>query len=116
VTLTASVEGVDRLVDTLDDAARRLVELAPSPAAGDLLVAAAIPVTPRDKGDLVKTVAATVVDQDHVLVAGGGVVDYAAIVHANRPWLADTIRDRTDQVIDTVDNQVTDIVTTIEGA
>jgi hypothetical protein len=116
VSLTASVEGADRLVATLDDAATALTGLQPAPQAADVLVATAVPITPRDKGDLVQTVAATVVDQDLVLTAGGGVVDYAAIVHATRPWLADTIRDRTDQVIDTVDNQVTDIVTTIEGA
>lgn len=115
MSLTASVEGVDRLVDTLDDAGRRLVDLAPPDQAGDVLVAAAIPTTPRDKGLLVQTVQATVVDQDLILTAGGGVVDYAAIVHADRPWLADTIRDQADRITDLVLDDVVDITHTIQG-
>lgn len=114
MSLTASVEGVDRLAATLDDAGQRLQRLVP--AGGDALVSAALPRTPRRTGRLAGTVRAFVVDQQLVLTAGGGGVDYAAIVHASQPWLADTLRDQVDEQLDTVLAQVTTITDTIQGA
>lgn len=116
MSLTASVEGVDRLVGTLDDAAGLLVDLAPPPQAGDVLVAAARPRTPYDRGFLVDTVQAGVVDQAVVLSAGTRDVYYAAIVHARRPWLADTIADQADTITQLVVDQVDDVIDTITGA
>ena len=116
MSLTASVEGVDRLAATLTDAASDLVRLAPSPQAGDKLVSAALPRTPVRIGRLRRTVRAFVVDQQLVLTAGGGAVDYAAIIHARRPWLADTLAEQADEVVDTVADQVTHIIDTIQGA
>lgn len=114
MSLTASVEGVGRLVATLDDAGRRLQQLAPP--GGDALVEAALPRTPRRTGRLAGTVRSFVVDQQLVLSAGGGEVYYAALVHARRPWLADTVRDQAETVTDLVVDQVNHIIDTIQGA
>lgn len=114
MSLTASVEGVDQLVGSLGDASQQLQKLAPP--GGDALVSAALPRTPRRTGLLAGTVRAFVADQELVLTAGGGPVDYAAIVHANHPWLADTIRDQADRITDQVVDQVEQITDTIRGA
>ena len=114
MSLSASVEGVDRLVATLQDAGHQLERI--TPPGGEELVSAALPRTPRRTGLLAGTVRAFVADQELVLTAGGGPVDYAAIVHANQPWLADTIRDQADRITDQVVDQVIDITDTIRGA
>lgn len=112
MSVSASFEGVDRLVDTLEAAAADLVDLDLHPIAGDL-VAAAVPRTRVDRGWLRDTVRASVVDDAVILEAGGGPVTYAGIVHAYDPWLADAV-DATPVVDDVVD-QVDDIIQTIQG-
>lgn len=116
MSLTADLHEVDRLVGDLDDVAGRLVDVdQPAGIIADDLVAAAQPVTPYDRGNLVKTVRATVVAGDVILVAGGTGVDYAGPVHARQPWLADTVTRQLDQAVDTLTDHLTDIVGTIEG-
>lgn len=114
MSLSADLEGVDRLVDTLERAAGDLVDLDLRPIAGDLVVAA-LPRTRVDRGWLRDTVRASVVDDAVVLEAGGGAVDYAGIVHAYDPWLSDTIAAQSDQVVDQVVDQVDNIIATIQG-
>jgi hypothetical protein len=114
VSVTASVEGVDRLVGTLEAAAGDLVDLDLSPVAVDL-AAAAVPRTRVDRGWLRDTVRASVVDDAVVLEAGGGPVDYAGIVHAYDPWLAETITAEETRVVDQVTDQVVDIIESVQG-
>ena len=114
MSLTASLEGVDRLVGTLEAAADAVVSLDLDPIATDLETAA-LPRTRVDRGWLRDTVRASVVDDSVVLEAGGGRVDYAGIVHAYDPWLAETVSTEASRVTDQVTDQVVDIVETIEG-
>lgn len=115
MSLSADVEGVDRLVGTLDAAAAALVDIDLHPIGRDL-VAAAIPRTRVRSGRLVDTVRAAIVDDTVVLEAGGiDGVDYAGYVHALDPWLAETVAAETDHVVDQVTDQVVDITDTITG-
>jgi hypothetical protein len=112
MSIVATFEGVDRLVDTLEAAADALVDLDLNPLAVDLETAA-LPRTRVDRGWLRDTVRASVVDDAVILEAGGGAVDYAGIVHAYDPWLAEAIE--ATPVVDQVTDQVVDIVETIHG-
>lgn len=112
MSLSASIEGVDQLVDTLEAAAAQLVDLDLHPLAADLQ-SAAVPRTRVDRGWLRDTVRATVVDDGVILEAGSDRVDYAGIVHAYDPWLAETID--AVPVVDQVVDQVVDITDTIHG-
>lgn len=114
MSLTADVEGVDRLADTLAAASAELLDLNLTPL-GTALVDAALPRTPRRTGKLAQTVRASVVDQTVTLTAGAAGVDYATYVHAANPWLAKTITDQTDRAADLVTTQVVDVVGTIQG-
>lgn len=114
MSITADLEGVDRLVATLEAAADDLVSLDLQPIAVDLQ-AAAVPRTRVRSGRLRDTVRASVVDDDVILEAGSPDVDYAGIVHAYDPWLADTVLAEETQVVDLLEQQVDDIVSTIEG-
>lgn len=112
MSVTATFEGVDRFVDTLEAAGRALVDLDLDPLAGDLQTTA-IPRTRVRSGRLRDTVRASVVDDDVILEAGGGDVDYAGIVHAYDPWLSESIA--ATPVVDLVVDQVAGIVSTIQG-
>lgn len=115
MTVSADTSDVDQLADQLVAVAGDLVDRVDQAAGvvADDLVAAAQPVTPRDRGNLVKTVRAAVVAGDVILVAGGAGVDYAGFVHARQPWLADTIQRQADQAVDTITTELTDLVGTI---
>ena len=114
MSIAASVEGVDRLVDTLEAAADAVAVLDLDPIAADLEVAA-LPRTRVDRGWLRDTVRASVVDDAVILEAGGGPVDYAGIVHAYDPWLTETLTAQTDRVVDLVVVEVVDAVDLIQG-
>lgn len=108
------VRGVDRLVDSLDAAARELSGLTRAHAeAGQLLVARAHQTVRRKTGRL---------DAGHdVIVEAGEVevvntVDYAPIVHAYDPWLGRALDELHNQIIDIYADGVGDVVATIRGA
>ena len=113
--LTASVEGVTALVNSLDGAAAELARLDHTPGA-TALAAAAEARTPRRTGALAATVRASVVDDGLIVEAGGGSVDYAGVVHAHTPFIADAIAAQTDTVVDAYATQLETIIDTVKGA
>jgi hypothetical protein len=109
----AGVQGVGRLVDTLQSAADQLTRLDDAAeTSGALLVQRAGQNAPRRTGYLAA---------QHTAVIHAGSVQivnsarYAAAVHARKPWLSHTLADNVDQVTTIYADQVADLVETIEG-
>lgn len=106
------VRGVDELVGALGAAARELAGLT-VPEAGQLLAAQGARTARRKTGHL---------SDSHKVVDAAGVVkvvntaDYAPIVHAYDPWLARSLDDLHDQIIDLYADGVASVVATIKGA
>lgn len=108
------VQGSDRLVESLHDAARELVGLVDShDEAGRLLVARAHRNVRRATGHL---------DESHGVVVAAGEVrvvntaSYASIVNAYDPWLARSLDELHDQLVDVYADGVAGVVATIRGA
>lgn len=105
----ASTASAARDLDGLTDAHKK---------AGERLLAAAGPRTPRRTGELV---AALRYDAASGLTVLADPIDYAAFVHYGtadmdaQPWLAETMRDQTDDVADIFVGEVNDIVHQIHG-
>lgn len=108
------VRGVDRLVDSLDVAARELAGLTRAhPEAGELLADRAASEARRKTGNLA--------DSHDVVIADGEVkvvntASYAPIVHAYDPWMVRSLDQLTDQLVDIYADGVADVVATIRGA
>lgn len=107
------VRGVDQLVDRLDAAARELAGLTTAHAeAGRLLVADAHRTVPRRTGHL---------DESHAVIVEAGEVQvvnaatYAPIVHARDPWLARSLDELHDQLVEVYADGVAGVVATITG-
>lgn len=108
------VRGVDQLVDSLDAAARELAGLTRAHTeAGQLLADRAHRNVRRKTGHL---------DESHSVVVDAGEVkvvntaSYAPIVHAYDPWLARSLDQLHDQLIDVYADGVAGVVATITGA
>lgn len=108
------VRGVDQLVDSLNAAARELAGLTrANTEAGQLLIDRAHRNVRRKTGHL---------DESHGLVVDAGEVEvvntasYAPIVNAYDPWLARSLDELTDQLVDIYADGVAGVVATIRGA
>lgn len=108
------VRGVDELVDSLDAAARELAGLTRAHTeAGQLLEDRAHRNVRRATGHL---------DQSHDLIVVAGEAEvvntasYAPIVHAYDPWLARSLDELHDQLVDVYADGVAGVVATIRGA
>jgi hypothetical protein len=109
----ASLRGADNLVRTLHDAARQLEDLTDAEkTAGQLLAQAGSKAAPRQSGRLAAAHGYTIVAAVLTVVAA---TPYAAIVHARKPWLTDTVVDHDDQVADIYLASVTDALATVKG-
>lgn len=107
------LEGGSRLASTLEEAARRLQNLEDAgQAAGQLLEASAEADAPRRTGNLAS-------HHQHTVVAGQVTVTntapYAAIVHASKPWLANTLDKHQADVLSLYAAAAADAVAQIEG-
>jgi hypothetical protein len=111
----ATVDGLDRFVETLADAAEQLADLDTVNREAGALVVAAVE-APRLTGALASTVAAVADRDGFTLTAGGPAVPYAAIVHARNPFLTRALDDEEQRVTDLYTDHVTDTVNTIQGA
>lgn len=108
----SGIQGVDRLVDTLDAAAHELAGLT-DPEAGQLLSNRAETTAPRKSGFLA--------DQHELIVDAGemtivNTAGYAAIVHAREPWLTTALDAMTEEITNSYADDVADIVDQITGA
>jgi hypothetical protein len=108
------VRGVDQLVGSLDAAARELAGLTRAHTeAGELIATRAHRNVRRATGHL---------DESHAVVVDAGNVEvvntasYAPIVHAYDPWLARSLGELTDQLVDVYADGVAGVVATIKGA
>lgn len=106
------VRGVDQLVSSLNAAARELTGLAPVEA-GQLLEDRATANARRRTGHLA--------DSHDLIVEAGEVTvvntaSYAPIVNAYDPWLARTLDELTDQLVDIYADGAAGVVATITGA
>ena len=111
------VEGVDRLVDTLDAAADQLQHLEETEQrAGSLVAGVARKEAPRLTGALAETITATVTGGLVEVTAGGGNVDYAAAVHKRNPWMTRASQATEADVIRIFTEAAEDIAGTIKGA
>lgn len=103
MTVSAGVEGLDRLHDATDAVQAVLTSPETAAAAAALVAAAGRPRIPRDTGALASSewVAAT---------AGGAVLDYTALhavpVHALRPWIPDAIAAAEADILDLYSTRV----------
>ena len=110
-----SFDGLDTLVQSVEDAADNLADLDQVNATAGQLVVQAVD-APRLTGALASTVDAIPDRHGFTLTAGGRVAPYAAIVHARNPFLTRALTNREDAVVDTYADHVTDTVQTIRGA
>lgn len=108
------VRGSDRLVASLDAAARELTGLVEAHSeAGQLLVARAHRNVRRKTGHL---------DESHAVVVAAGEVQvvntasYAPIVNSYDPWLGRSLDELHDQLVDIYADGVAGVVATIRGA
>lgn len=115
MTLSADVDGLDRLTRSVDAAADDLVDLDQVNADAAAQVVRAVE-APRVTGTLADTVTATVDRDGWTVTAGGKRAPYVAIVHARNPFLTRAMQAREEAVIDAYRDHVTDTVNTIQGA
>ena len=107
--LTITAPGVDRLAQTIGQAADDLVDLASVNAdAGALVIGYAR--IPRRTGALSNTVRTEPTAVGVTITAGGNGVDYAIPVHALNPFLTDALTAHEADVVDLYVGQVTDIL------
>lgn len=109
----AQLRGADNLVRTLDDAARRLLDLTEAEqSAGQLLAEAGRAASPRKTGRMAGAHGYDVVDATVSIVVA---TDYAPIVHAQNPWLTDTVTAHEEQVADIYLSGVEDALSIVKG-
>lgn len=110
----AEVDGLQRLAQTLGDAADALDDpQVNADAAGQVLVAVDPPYL---IGRLASTVRADHDGDGFTLRAGGPEAPYGAIVHARDPFLTDALAAREQAVIDTYLDHLDHVVDQIQGA
>jgi HK97 gp10 family phage protein len=113
------VDGLAAFQSSTDAAARQLDGLTDAhKKAGDRLATAARPRTPRQTGALAAGVRS---DAASGLTILADPIDYAPFVHYGtadqdaQPWLAETMRDQTDDITDLFVGEVDQIVHQIHG-
>lgn len=108
------VRGIDRLVESLDAAARELAGLVDADhEAGRLLADRAQANARRRTGTLASSHRLDVVAGKVEVVNSAS---YAPIVHAYDPWLARSLDQLRDQLVDIYADGVAGVVATIKGA
>lgn len=109
----SELQGADQLVRTLADAAEQLQNLdTAQQTAGRLLTETASSASPRRTGQLAEAHAYDVVDTRVIVTAA---TPYAERVHARKPWLADTLTAKVDEVTTIYADAVTDALATVKG-
>lgn len=112
--MAVELVGVDKLRRTMAQAVDELDDLAElHQALGDLVVAAAAPLTPIRTGRLLA--GTTAVGTAHETLVTNA-VPYAAPVHARRPFMADAAADVEDAQLAEADRYIQTILDTIQGA
>lgn len=107
------VDGLDIFNRTTAAAAADLANLHDAHAeAGQLLVGRARPRTRRDTGALADGVDYEADAHETTLLDD---VDYAVFVHAYDPWLAETLDDSQQAVVDVFIDEIEHVVSTIHG-
>lgn len=102
-----------RLAATLQAAGAALGDLVGThQAAADVVLAKAVPATPRRTGRLAATVRSDVVTTGYQITAD---TRYAAAVHARRPWIAQAIAATEADQIAVYATHVQNVVATIES-
>lgn len=109
----AELQGADQLASTLREAADALQDLsAAEHEAGQLLAQAGSAAAPRETGNLAEKHGYDVVAAQVVVTAA---TPYAAIVHARKPWLSDTLAARADEIADMYLAGVEDALAQVRG-
>lgn len=103
----------DRLAATLKAAAEKVADLTGAhEAAAQVVLAKAVPDTPRRTGRLAASVRSDVHPAGFQIVAA---TPYAAIVHARRPWIAQAVDATTTDQVEVYTDHLTTIAATIES-
>lgn len=110
----AEVDGLQRLTQTLADAAADLDDPQVNADAAHQVLTAVDP--PYRTGRLASTVRAEHTSDGFTLRAGGPEAPYGAIVHARDPFLTDALAAREQAVIDTYIDHLDHLVDQIQGA
>lgn len=112
--MTVEIEGADRLAATLADAAAQLDDLTGlHTELGELIVAAAGPLTPRRTRALAAATTA-IASRDTTVVTNG--LRYARPVHAlYNPWLATAAKQTEARQLDLAEKNVQTILDTVQG-
>lgn len=114
--MPAEIQGADRLVSTLDQAAEDIQDLAEGHhAAGQVLATAGQASAPRLTGALAATVTYQVGHGLVSLTAGSSSVRYAAAVHARHPWLTRTVHAKQDEVVDAYLEATEQVLSQVQG-
>lgn len=115
--MSADVEGVARLVSTLDQAATDIEDLTDGRrAAGQVLEDAGRATSPRLSGALAATVTYQLGPGLVALTAGSSTVRYAGKVHARKPWLRQAVQDHRQDVLDAYTEDVQQALSQVKGA
>lgn len=111
------VEGVGRLVDTLNAASDQLDDLAIADQRVGSLVAVAVRRTaPKRTGALSDSTKVSIVGGLVEVTAGGGNVDYAVPVHKRDPWMVRAAKATQGDIIRTYTEEAARAVDQIKGA
>lgn len=114
--MPADVEGVSRLVDTLDAAAGQLAELPALDEVGGLVAGVAKADAPRRTGALADTVDYQVEGGIVHITAGGGGVDYAGAVHKRNPFIARAMQQQEAEILQQLTEDAERVLSQVHGA
>ncbi len=114
--MPADVEGVDRLVDTLDAAAGALGALPALGDVGGLVAGVARADAPRRTGALASTVAHQVAGGIVHITAGGSGVNYAAAVHKRIPFITRAVELEEAEILQLLTESADQVLSQVHGA